>query len=49
MVVPLFLENTKAKPQQVALSTSHFNKSLHSITKHSNLKEERDTFYKKTT
>ena len=49
MVAPLFLENTKAKPQQVALSTSRFNKSLHSITKDSNLKEERDTIYKQIT
>ncbi len=46
MVAPLFQENTKAKPQQVALSTSRFNKSLHSITKDSNRKEERHTFYK---
>ena len=49
MVAQLFQENTKAKPQQVALSTSRFNKSLHSITKNSNLKEGRDTFYKQTT
>ena len=49
MVVPLFQENTKAKPQQVVLSTSRFNNSLHSITKNSNLKEERDTIYKQIT
>ena len=48
MVAPLFLENTKAKPQQVVLSISRFNKSLHSITKNSNQKEGRDTFYKTT-
>ena len=36
MVALLFLENTKAKPQQVALSISRFNNSLHSTIKNSN-------------
>ena len=33
MVAQLFQENTKAKPQQVVLSTSRFNNSLHSTIK----------------
>ena len=36
MVAPLFLENTKVKPQQIALSISRSNKSFYSITKNSN-------------